>query len=173
MVCSIIKSFLFLQLFFVDYKIINEREFVEFMENVIRGGDFIIIIVEDIEKEFLDILVVRKFRGKWNVVLVKVFGFGEFKSQYFDDIVIIIGGNNYQELLLYCLKKKNLFVCVVIVIREEDGFILDKVGKEVLGNVFKVVFIKEMMIIVGDGSIQEVVNKCVVQIKNFIEVCVR
>ncbi|CAF2101731.1 unnamed protein product [Brassica napus] len=157
------------KLLLVDHKITNERELVEFMENVTRGGDPIIIIAEDIEKEPLDTLVVRKSRGKWNVASVKAPGSGELKSQYLDDIAIITGGNNHQESSLHCLKKKNLFVCAATVIREEDGLTLDKAGKEVLGNAYKVVITKEMTTIVGDGTTHEAVSKRVAEIKSLIE----
>ncbi|CAN7001642.1 unnamed protein product, partial [Brassica rapa subsp. trilocularis] len=136
------------QLLLVDHKITNERELVEFMENVTRGGDPIIIIAEDIEKEPLDTLVVRKSRGKWNVASVKAPGSGELKSQYLDDIAIITGAT---------------------VIREEDGLTLDKAGKEVLGNAYKVVITKEMTTIVGDGTTHEAVSKRVAEIKSLIE----
>ncbi|KAG5398716.1 hypothetical protein IGI04_020530 [Brassica rapa subsp. trilocularis] len=118
------------------------------MENVTRGGDPIIIIAEDIEKEPLDTLVVRKSRGKWNVASVKAPGSGELKSQYLDDIAIITGAT---------------------VIREEDGLTLDKAGKEVLGNAYKVVITKEMTTIVGDGTTHEAVSKRVAEIKSLIE----
>ncbi|CAN7107122.1 unnamed protein product [Brassica rapa subsp. narinosa] len=143
-----VSVFLFLQLLLVDHKITNERELVEFMENVTRGGDPIIIIAEDIEKEPLDTLVVRKSRGKWNVASVKAPGSGELKSQYLDDIAIITGAT---------------------VIREEDGLTLDKAGKEVLGNAYKVVITKEMTTIVGDGTTHEAVSKRVAEIKSLIE----
>ncbi|XP_048635846.1 chaperonin 60 subunit beta 2, chloroplastic-like isoform X1 [Brassica napus] len=136
------------KLLLVDHKITNERELVEFMENVTRGGDPIIIIAEDIEKEPLDTLVVRKSRGKWNVASVKAPGSGELKSQYLDDIAIITGAT---------------------VIREEDGLTLDKAGKEVLGNAYKVVITKEMTTIVGDGTTHEAVSKRVAEIKSLIE----
>ncbi|CAG7877686.1 unnamed protein product [Brassica rapa] len=145
--CKVIFYFC-AQLLLVDHKITNERELVEFMENVTRGGDPIIIIAEDIEKEPLDTLVVRKSRGKWNVASVKAPGSGELKSQYLDDIAIITGAT---------------------VIREEDGLTLDKAGKEVLGNAYKVVITKEMTTIVGDGTTHEAVSKRVVEIKSLIE----
>ncbi|CAH8349053.1 unnamed protein product [Eruca vesicaria subsp. sativa] len=137
------------KLLLVDHKVSNERELVEFMEDVTRGGDPIIIIAEDIEQEALDTLVVRKSRGKWNVAAAKAPGGSrELKSQYLDDIAVITGAT---------------------VIREEDGLSLDKAGKEVLGNAYKVVLTKEMTTIVGDGTTKEAVNKRVAEIKNLIE----
>ncbi|KAL0356296.1 UNVERIFIED_CONTAM: RuBisCO large subunit-binding protein subunit beta, chloroplastic [Sesamum radiatum] len=54
------------------------------------------------------------------------------------------------------------------VIREEIGLTLDKADKEVLGHAAKVVLTKDSTAIVGDGSIQEAVNKRVAQIRNLI-----
>lgn len=136
------------KLLLVDHKITNEREVVEFMEDVTRGGDPIIIIAEDIEQEPLDTLIVNKSKEKWNVAAVKAPGSGEIKSQYLDDIAIITGAT---------------------VIREEDGLTLDKAGKEVLGSAYKVVLTKEMTTIVGDGTTHEAVNKRVAEIKNLLE----
>ncbi|KAL0356230.1 UNVERIFIED_CONTAM: RuBisCO large subunit-binding protein subunit beta, chloroplastic [Sesamum radiatum] len=45
---------------------------------------------------------------------------------------------------------------------------LDKADKEVLGHAAKVVLTKDSTAIVGDGSIQEAVNKRVAQIRNLI-----
>ncbi|KAL0413915.1 UNVERIFIED_CONTAM: RuBisCO large subunit-binding protein subunit beta, chloroplastic [Sesamum radiatum] len=52
-------------------------------------------------------------------------------------------------------------------IREEIGLTLDK---KVLGHAAKVVLTKDTTTIVGDGSIQEAVNKRVAQMRNLIEV---
>ncbi|KAL0410671.1 UNVERIFIED_CONTAM: RuBisCO large subunit-binding protein subunit beta, chloroplastic [Sesamum latifolium] len=58
------------------------------------------------------------------------------------------------------------------VIREEIGLTLDKADKEVLGHAAKVVLTKESTTIVGDGSIQEAVNRRVAQIRNLIAAAV-
>lgn len=63
-------------------------------------------------------------------------------------------------------------MCAATVIREEDGLTLDKAGKEVLGNAYKVVITKEMTTIVGDGTTHEAVSKRVAEIKSLIEVYV-
>ncbi|KAL0412252.1 UNVERIFIED_CONTAM: RuBisCO large subunit-binding protein subunit beta, chloroplastic [Sesamum latifolium] len=54
---------------------------------------------------------------------------------------------------------------------EKIGLTLDKADKEVLGHAAKVVLTKDSTTIVGDGSIQEAVNKRVAQIRNLIAVC--
>lgn len=48
--------------------------------------------------------------------------------------------------------------CVGIVVKDETGFNLEKVGKDVLGIVIKVVIIKVFILIVSDGSIRFVVE---------------
>ncbi|MCD7461834.1 Chaperonin 60 subunit beta 2, chloroplastic [Datura stramonium] len=101
-----------------------------------------------IEQEALATLVVNKLRGALKVAARKAPGFGERKSQYLDDIATLTGGT---------------------VIREEVGLTLDKADKEVLGHAAKVVLTKDATTIVGDGSTQNAVNKCVAQIKNLIE----
>ncbi|KAL0356257.1 UNVERIFIED_CONTAM: RuBisCO large subunit-binding protein subunit beta, chloroplastic, partial [Sesamum radiatum] len=51
---------------------------------------------------------------------------------------------------------------------EEIGLTLDKADKEVLGHAAKVVLTKDSTAIVGDGSIQEAVNKRVAQIETLL-----
>ncbi|GLT66287.1 hypothetical protein SLA2020_386580 [Shorea laevis] len=65
----------------VDKKITNARDLVHILEDAIRGGYPILIIVEDIEQESLATLAA-----------LKASGFGECKSQYLDDIAILTGG---------------------------------------------------------------------------------
>ncbi|CAF1934966.1 unnamed protein product [Brassica napus] len=143
------KGFLLLQPLLVDHKITNAKDLDGVLEDAIKGRDPIIIIAEDFEQEALETLVVNKVRELWNVAAVKAPGGSrELKSKYFDDIAILTGAT---------------------VIREEDGLSLDKAGKEVLGNSYKVVLTKEMTTIVGDGTTHEAVNKRVAEIKNLIE----
>ncbi|KAL0743744.1 hypothetical protein Bca4012_085257 [Brassica carinata] len=138
------------KLLLVDHKVANAKDLESILEDAIKSGDPIIIIAEDFEQEALDTLIVNKVRGKWNVAAVKAPGGSrELKSKYLDDIAILTGAT---------------------VIREEDGSLsLDKAGKEVLGNAYKVVITKEMTTIVGDGTTKEAVNKRVAEIKNLIE----
>lgn len=76
----------------------------------------------------------NKFCGIFNVVVVKVFGFGDCRKVMLEDIVILIGGE---------------------VIIEELGCDLKFVIVEFLGCVGKVVVIKENIIVVeGVGSIE-------------------
>lgn len=53
---------------------------------------FVLIVVDDIEGEVLIIFVINKLRGILNVVVVKVFVFGDRRKVIFEDIVILIGG---------------------------------------------------------------------------------
>ena len=92
-----------------DKKITNARDLINVLEDVIRCGYPILIMVEDIELEALTTLVVNKFRRPLKIVALKAPGFGECKSQYLDDITIMIGET---------------------VIRDEVGLTLDKAEEE-------------------------------------------
>lgn len=70
------------------------------------------IIVDDVDGEVFLIFVLNKICGIFNVVVVKVFGFGDCCKVMFEDIVILIGG---------------------IVIIEDLGFELKDVIIEVFG----------------------------------------
>jgi len=56
-------------------------------------------VVEDVEGEVLLMIVVNKICGMFNVVVVKVFGFGDCCKVMFGDIVVFIGGEVISEEL--------------------------------------------------------------------------
>ena len=76
-----------------------------------------------------------------------VYGFGERKTSYLEDIAILTGAQ---------------------VVKDELGLQLDKVGEEVLGVAAKVEVSKEACTIVGDGTTEDAVKARVSQIRNLI-----
>lgn len=101
--------------------------------------------MDDVDGEVLLILVLNKICGIFNVVVVKVLGFGDCCKVMFEDIVILIGG---------------------IVIIDDLGLELKDIIIENLGNVSKVVVDKDNIIIVEGVGLKEVIDVCVYLIKN-------
>jgi chaperonin GroEL len=66
------------KLLFIDKKISTIRDMIGILEDAIRGGYPILIIVEDIEKEALATLVINKLHDVLKVVAIKAPWFGDF-----------------------------------------------------------------------------------------------
>lgn len=75
--CQLVEFDNFL-IFIIDKKISVIVELVFVLEVVVWVGCFLLIIVEDIEGEVFVILVVNKVWGVFNVVVIKVFVFGDW-----------------------------------------------------------------------------------------------
>ncbi|KAL0743747.1 hypothetical protein Bca4012_085260 [Brassica carinata] len=130
------------KLLLVDHKVANSKYLDGILENATKGGDSVIMIAEDSEQEALDNFNVKKVISKWNIATLKT------PRQYLDDIAILSGAT---------------------VIREEDGPLLDRDGKEVLGTAYKVVLTEETTTIVGDGTTKDAVDKRVAEIRKLLE----
>jgi chaperonin GroEL len=75
-----------------DKKISSIQEILPLLEEVVKTGQKLLIIAEDIEGEALTTLIVNKLRGTFNVVAVKAPGYGDRRKEMLQDIAALTGG---------------------------------------------------------------------------------
>ncbi|MBO5509684.1 MAG: chaperonin GroEL, partial [Lachnospiraceae bacterium] len=91
-----------------DKKISNIQEILPILEQIVQGGQKLLIIAEDIEGEALTTLIVNKLRGTFSVVGVKAPGYGDRRKEMLQDIAILTGGTVISEELGYDLKETTM-----------------------------------------------------------------
>ena len=87
-----------------DKKISNIQDILPVLEQIVQGGQKLLIIAEDIEGEALSTLIINKLRGTFSVVAVKAPGYGDRRKEMLQDIAILTGGTVISEELGYELK---------------------------------------------------------------------
>lgn len=131
-----------------DKKISNIQDILPVLEQIVQGGQRLLIIAEDVEGEALTTLVLNKLRGTFVVAAVKAPGYGDRRKAMLQDIAILTGGT---------------------VISDEVGLDLKDTTLEQLGRAKSVKVQKENTIIVdGEGDKDEIAAR-VSQIKMQIE----
>lgn len=72
-----------------DKKISNIQDILPVLEQIVQGGQKLLIIAEDVEGEALTTLIVNKLRGTFQVVAVKAPGYGDRRKEMLQDIAIL------------------------------------------------------------------------------------
>jgi len=91
-----------------DKKISSIQDILPILEQIVKGGQKLVIIAEDVEGDALSTLLVNRLRGSFNCVCVKAPGFGDRRKEMLRDIAILTGGTyaaselnmNLQELTI-------------------------------------------------------------------------
>ncbi len=133
-----------------DKKITNTQEILPVLEQVVKTGQKMLIIADEVEGEALTTLLINKIRGTFTCVAVKAPGFGDRRKALIQDIAILTGAT---------------------VISDELGRTLNSVTLDDLGRAHSVVITKDNTTIVEGAGNKKDIEDRIQAIKSQIETC--
>ena len=131
-----------------DKKISTVQDILPLLEAVLKNGQKLVIIAEDVEGEALQTILLNKLRGTFTCVCVKAPGFGDRRKDMLQDIAVLTGGQ---------------------VITSDLGLELKDATMQMLGTARQVKVTKENTIIVDGAGNSEDIKARVGQIRTAIE----
>ena len=132
-----------------DKKISNIQEILPLLEQVVKAGQKLVIIAEDVEGEALATILLNKLRGTFTCVCVKAPAFGDRRKETLMDIAVLTGGQ---------------------VVSSDYGMELKDTTVGMLGRARQVKVSKENTIIVDGAGTSQAIAERSAQIKNLYEV---
>ena len=95
-------------LLITDKKISSIQDILPVLEQIVKAGQKLVIIAEDVEGDALSTLLVNRLRGSLNCVCVKAPGFGDRRKEMLRDIAILTGGTYFANELNMNLQEAQL-----------------------------------------------------------------
>ena len=92
-----------------DKKISTIQDILPILEQIVKGGQKLVIIAEDVEGDALSTLLVNRLRGSFNCVCVKAPGFGDRRKEMLRDIAVLTGGTYFASELNMNLTDAQLY----------------------------------------------------------------
>ena len=92
-----------------DKKISSIQDILPILEQIVKGGQKLVIIAEDVEGDALSTLLVNRLRGSFNCVCVKAPGFGDRRKEMLRDIAVLTGGTYFASELNMNLPDAQLY----------------------------------------------------------------
>ena len=132
-----------------DKKISTVQDILPLLEAVLKNGQKLVIIAEDVEGEALQTILLNKLRGTFTCVCVKAPGFGDRRKDMLQDIAVLTGGQ---------------------VITSDLGLELKDATMQMLGTARQVKVTKENTTIVGGAGDKDAIAARIAQIRSQIEV---
>lgn len=131
-----------------DKKISSINELLPILEQIVKTGQKLLIIAEDIDSEVLATLVVNKLRGVFNCVAVKAPAFGDKRKDILSDICVLV----------------NATLC-----SSEVGIDLKDITLEYLGKAKSVTVSKDSTTIISSDAENEFVKERIKQLKEQVK----
>ncbi|MDD2445886.1 MAG: chaperonin GroEL, partial [Clostridia bacterium] len=91
-----------------DKKISAIADILPILEKIVKSGEKLVLIADDVEGEALATLILNKLRGTFNCVAVKAPSFGDNRKNLMEDIAVLTGGKVLSEELGLDIKNAEL-----------------------------------------------------------------
>lgn len=116
-----------------DKKISAVQDLVPILEQVVKAGEKLLIIADDIEGDALAMLILNKLRGTFNCVAVKAPSFGDKRKSILEDIAVLTGATVVTSELAMDLKTislDSLGRAKQVVVTKDTTTIVDGLGRK-------------------------------------------
>ncbi len=116
-----------------DKKISSIQDILPLLEEIVKAGQKLVIIAEDVEGEALSTIILNKLRGTFNCVAVKAPGFGDRRKENLQDIAILTGGTFIADDLAMDLKDvqvSDLGRAASVIVTKDNTTIVNGAGEK-------------------------------------------